>query len=449
MHRKLPWAAGPHQKALAYHLRMTKYRVDDTFKMIGAFWRYGEPDQKFPGTLTSREGVVEIMTAPVFSVLDKDAVRKSVSKMNRGPSLDLIPSICGFTTDNDCTLFASVMLDGGSLTHFPKRMEITANRYRAGRTVMGLHLESAGAATIDGGAFYLTKIHHLLPTPWTSNMEMTGTTYVVPSELKEVFGFTSTELDAEVTCEVFAGGNAKIKKGAWIKSVPRIKIMPRHRQSVDWFFTIAFRLENFFTLFLGTSVELKHVQLFQDKDEGWVVQKLRRRTEKVNFQTWVRCPYQMVQTALGKWLAVPVDRRPVELTVLGMIRKSEVFDEAEFLSLAQALEGFGRINFASTMGKRPSFAQLIQKTYDLLSVDFALELLGERAAFTRTVVDTRNYYTHLGNPKGNAATQNSKELFLLNKRLHAFLRCVMLIDLGVTENYLREPILYQAKRWIV
>jgi hypothetical protein len=98
-----------------------------------------------------------------------------------------------------------------------------------------------------------------------------------------------------------------------------------------------------------------------------------------------------------------------------MMRKSSVFDETQFLSLAQALEGFGRIRFQTG-----NYEQLIQ---------------------------TRNFLTHLGGPKKSEVVEEPKELFLLNQRLQAFLRCVMLIDLGISEDELREPILYQAHRW--
>ena len=125
-----------------------------------------------------------------------------------------------------------------------------------------------------------------------------------------------------------------------------------------------------------------------------------------------------------------------------MMRKSSVFYETQFLSLAQALEGFGRIRFQTG-----NYEQLIQKTYDLLSAEFATKLLGDRSEFIERVKQTRNFLTHLGGPKKSEVVEEPKELFLLNQRLQAFLRCVMLIDLGISEDELREPILYQAHRW--
>lgn len=426
---------------------MTEYRIDDNFDLIGGFWKYGSPNDVFTGTMTARKGVVKILTAPVYVDLDAATSRVSMEEMFKQSDLEQIPSICGFTADNRCTLFNSTVFDGGGLINLPTQQKISAKRYSPARTVMGLHVESSDADVIDEAAFYFTKIHHLYPIPWNTHMGEENTTYSVPSNTREIFRFRSAEIDAEVVCEVFSRGNTKIKKRVWIKSAQRIRIISQSKHSVDSLTAIAFRLENFFTLFLGTSVGLKQVQLFQGNDGGWVVQKMRRRNEKIDRQTWIRCPFETVASALEIWLAVPEDKRPVELTLLGMMRKSTVFDETEFLSLAQALEGFGRIRFGAGRGRPGKFKTLIEQTYDLLSLDFAKNLIGERSLFVKKIIQTRDYYTHLGNPKGTSATKTPKELFLFNKRIHAFLRCVMLIDLGVSEEYLKEPILYLANRW--
>jgi hypothetical protein len=77
----------------------------------------------------------------------------------------------------------------------------------------------------------------------------------------------------------------------------------------------------------------------------------------------------------------------------------------------------------------------------------AKQLVGERNAFRQTIIQTRDYYTHLGNPKGTSTAKSMKELFLVNKRVHAFLRGAMLIDLGIPESALSEAIVYQATKW--
>jgi hypothetical protein len=332
---------------------MGEYRIDESFEIIGAFWRFSHPDETFTGTLISRKGRVEVMAAPSYEAnLDGDAFLADLLAINTERNVERIPSICAFTTDKRCTLLNCLILDGPGLTGAEQR--ITATRYIPSRTVMGLHIESANALSIDSALVSFTKLHHLLPAPWLpSQMTDEGYSFSVPRTIVEVFKFVSGAIDANISCEVFAGGGTKVRKTVAIKSVPRIRITPRSPQSIDWFNDVAFRTENFFALFLGTSLSVKHIRLFQGRDEGWLVHKINQRQEKINLQLWVRCPFQIVSDALDKWLAVPEGKQPVERVVLGIIRKSALFAETEFLSLAQAIEGFGRIQFA--YGKRERY----------------------------------------------------------------------------------------------
>jgi len=146
--------------------------------------------------------------------------------------------------------------------------------------------------------------------------------------------------------------------------------------------------------------------------------------------------------ALDAWLTVPEEKRPVEKTVLGMLRNSSVYVETEFLSLAQALEGFHRLK-----GTDKTFSERIKDVYDMLGPEFATKLLGNKDEFARRVVQTRNFFTHLGISPGMDVARGAGDIFDLNQKLHALIRCVMLIQLGIPETDLREPISYQASRY--
>ena len=266
---------------------MTKYRIDASFDLIGGFWHFEEPDEKLTGTLSCKNGLGEFISSPVYTKLDESAYREAFRNMTGDQILQPVGTILGFTTDKKCTLLDCYTLQDDGLTHFPTSEQLAAKRFRVSRTVMGLHVDSLEAESIESVAFYFTKIHNWLPTPWHSEMAVERTTYILPTSAKEAFSFCSLQLNAEVVCEIFAGGSNKPRKGASIKSVPRLKITPRTPKSVEWYNSLAFRIENFFTLFLGTSVAIKHVQLFQGDDVGWLVQKMQHKQEKVNFQTWV------------------------------------------------------------------------------------------------------------------------------------------------------------------
>jgi len=369
------------------------------------------------------------------------------AEMTSAPDLQGSAAICGFTTLNRCTLLNPVQLSGDGLADFPTMQKVARVRYRAMRTVMGLHLESSDASVLSSAAYYLTQIHNIMPSPWRTKFTEGGMEHTVSNQALDVFACRSEYLKADVVCEVFAGGSNSIEGGVQIKPVPRIRITPDTPQSTDWFTALAFRLENFFSLMLGTSVEIEHVQLFQGEEDGWVVQKVNERKEKIDLQAWVRCKFTDTANALERWLAVPRDDQPVELTLLGALRKSDLFEETEFLTLAQALEGFGRIRFGGTKRRCAKYDDLIRKTYNLFTLGTAQQLAGECESFMKKIIQTRDYYTHLGNRKGTSAAKTLKDLFLLNKRLHAFLRGAMLIDLGIPEETFSQAIVYQATKW--
>jgi hypothetical protein len=335
------------------------------------------------------------------------------------------------------------MFKEDGLQDFSTNQTVSNLNYHISAAVMGLHVKSADDKSIDSAAFYFSKIHRSLPVPWNMAIENNEHKYTAPIQALNLFRFANQSLGAEIICEVFAGGGTKFGKETTIRSVPRLIVTPDQPQSVEWYANIAFRLENFFTLVLGTSVSLKRLQLFQDEKEGWFVKNIRRRDEKFNLQMPIRCDMTTLGTALDRWLSVPEDERPVERAVLGILRKSSFFVETEFLSLAQALEGFNRIQRRQEM----TFSQRVKDTYDLLSPDFAFRLLGNKDEFARKVVQTRNYFTHLGASPGSDVLQETGEIFDINQRLHALIRCVMLLTLGIPESALKDAVLYQATRW--
>lgn len=422
---------------------MKNYKISDDFEMIGAFWKPGEPDTKFTGTLNCERGRVELISSPAYLKPGKSEYLFDEGKHER------IPVLWAFTSENNCTLLNSLVLHGSGNTNHDLGHKISSTRYLPMATVLGLHLKSSEAKSISFSFFFYTKLNHLLPAGLDWKWTKSKVSYSVPLRTKQIFKFDNITIGATVSCEIIGNTESRSFAGTMIRTVPRIRIRPKTPKGVDWFRPLAFRVENFFSLFLGSSLSIKHIYLFQGKERGLLIQKTKQRKEKVVFPMVVRCPTKLIAEAFDKWLDVPSSNQPVELTLLGMVRKSDLFPVTEFLSLAQALEGFGRIRYAPQRKKSFKFDVSIGETYDLLTPDFAEKIVGERSTFIKKVLLTRNYYTHLGSARGSGTTIDENELFLLNKRLQAFLRCVMLLDLGIPEQFLWDPITYQATRWKV
>jgi hypothetical protein len=318
---------------------MKKYRIDHSFEMIGAFWKFGQQNETFTGTLRSLKGRARLLAAPSYSAnMDSDGIRAAMQMLGGQRELTRIPSICGFMTGSSCTLLDSLILNNGGNLDFPTGQRLSAVSYAPAKVVMGLHVESLETPSIEQGAFYFTKVHQILPTPWKSEITVESLSHSASRDAVQVLGFTNADIDAEVICEVFADDGSKVKKKASIKAIPRVRIIPRTPKSIEWFTRLAFRTENFFTLLMGTSVGIKRIQFIQGGDSGWVVQQMKRRNEKVDRQLWVRCTSEELSDAFSRWLSVPLDKQPVELVALGMMRKSNVFAETEFLSYAMTVQ---------------------------------------------------------------------------------------------------------------
>ena len=234
---------------------MKIYRLDALPKVIGAFWSPGNPNEIPTGTLSSLDGRLHLLASPSFKTLNADELRAAASDFVTNRKARRIDSLFGQTKDCPCTLLYLIETVSDGLTDFANSFQIVGERWRVGSAVMGLHIDSAESESIDGAAFYLTKIHKWLPSPTKLRMTEEGMSHISPSKALQFFRLEAP-LQAEVICEIFAGRKPN-------KSFPRIRIIPHKPKSLEWFVFIGPRLENFFSLLLGTSVSLKSVQLFK------------------------------------------------------------------------------------------------------------------------------------------------------------------------------------------
>lgn len=460
-----------------------KKKINASFETLAAFWPPEKPSEHSAGTLSVRKGSMNYLTAPIYQILETQELGEKFMQVGGVQSPPVISCLQGRTQEDDCSIFGVMELATPGVLDMRSGESLHSQKYSVWAAVMGLQLSSSTTAEIDSAVFRFTDIHQWMPFAWGLEQSKNDTAYRIPRKAVDVFSFSSVALEAEVQCEVRAQGRSKSKGKTSLVPVPLIRITPRQPQSLEWFLRLMPRLENFFSLLLGTSVAPKHVEFFRGDDTGWLIKHQRRRRQKPNLQLWVRCEPHVVAGALASWLAVPEDERAIEKTLLGTLRKSSLFVETEFLSLAQALEAFGRLHFDALLipkaefkeglkqikatiqtlwGEAPvaercsqilnnanetSFGERLRRTFGLLPVEFLERHFGKTANLAQTVVQTRNFFTHLGIHAGTVVVQGGKEMFLLNQKLTALLRCVMLLELGIPFEHLRDPIAYQAQRW--
>ena len=176
--------------------------------------------------------------------------------------------------------------------------------------------------------------------------------------------------------------------------------------------------------------------------------------------------------------------REIENLLLGVLRKGKLFIETEFLSLAQALEGFHRatgkeikldkaafkvlrkkiesfladqnlddetatrVNSAISFANQTSFRSRLRELCGRLSEQTLTNMNIAPEQFIGDVVRMRNFFTHAGGSYDvKEEPLRGGELFLLSQKMRAVLRGVFLLHLGFPENQIAELIIREATKW--
>jgi hypothetical protein len=104
---------------------MKKYKINESFALAGAFWRFDNPQTVTTGDISSQEGRLKLAAAPTFNRLNSEALVKAFQDFGAKTEAVEIDSLCGHTLE-------------GSLQHHPStlfaRLQITSTRDVATRS---------------------------------------------------------------------------------------------------------------------------------------------------------------------------------------------------------------------------------------------------------------------------------------------------------------------------
>ncbi|HXE89710.1 MAG TPA: HEPN domain-containing protein [Terriglobales bacterium] len=87
-----------------------------------------------------------------------------------------------------------------------------------------------------------------------------------------------------------------------------------------------------------------------------------------------------------------------------------------------------------------SFQNRLEQLVEMLAPESRVKLVGDPAAFVRTIKQTRNYLTHPGTERKGSVLTEPIDYALFNLRLGAFLRLLILRLLGAEETAVLEPV---------
>jgi hypothetical protein len=221
------------------------------------------------------------------------------------------------------------------------------------------------------------------------------------------------------------------------------EIKPTQPKSLEWMFEIGYRVENFFCLLVGSSLNVQAIAFKADSKIGRCRRQIRGKTDAIKVSVTVKLTSDQLAKSISLWLGRPDTFRLFESS-LYTIREENISHRTKLLTIANALEGFHRL---TTLSKDIVFKDRIDQLISKLSPAFAARLLDDPASFALKLRDTRNYLTHPGLPLKPSVLTDDHQMFLFSNKCEALLRFLVLNQVGLDESTLADPIYQQSRLW--
>ena len=407
--------------------------------MIGAFWTPGATgDKPDTGTLAADDHHITLTTAPVYREL-KPTDLKAVFESMQALKTETVETVHGRITEGDCTLCSLFEAENPGFTDMRVNKSVTAVVYRCSICLVGMHIAGLDDRCIDSAQYSFRNWHQWLPSYVSEVWDKDAVVIRVPNEPREIAStqFENQPIRVKIKLMPVLGTDADTG-GRLTHTVGFIEVLSSEKQSLDWYLHVAGRLENLFSLLTGTSLALDTMFVYRDKQSGHINQKRNSTAGEFDFQAAVHCNSTQLGTAMKIWLSEDDRFQSVESLALGVLRKQKLFVETEFLSLAQALEGFHRGTAENTgpnklairntrkaiakaiknepidetlkericesvsFANEPTLASRLQDLCSRFSPETLTRMKLDPAIFVPNVVLMRNYYTHAGGRARNA-----------------------------------------------
>jgi len=453
-----------------------RFDLRSKFEVEGVFWRASSPSDRFSGHLSATARGIELSTGATISNAER-----FFAGTDPDGALDVIH---GWTTLGVCTLVELHGIKGPQHLDGKTGDVLSIRRLRVSLCIMGVHLRDPfGLFSASIECTYIGLDNWLRPT---SEIRLSEEEVSVryPRRALRLLDFCVLSTKIGITLSVGSDVALSSSGRHSAASRTRITIAPTEPTSLEQLLDVAYHFEDFLSLFLGISVRLRSVSCdIAGEGEGWFVRRQRGRVEKHDIQASFRCDLSQLSGAIAAWLSATDELRPVQNLVYGTVRDSAMSAETEFLSLAQGLESFHRLTDRSALvpasifrricdvlvptiaavcnnhalaerledairfANEPSFKKRIESLITRIRPDHAELLLGDPIEFEQTLRQTRNFFTHLGIKRQSKVITTGGDLFLFNQKLHAFLRLLMLLNVGFPEELVFGSVRYQSRKW--
>jgi hypothetical protein len=459
-----------------------QFEVDEPLSTQGIFWDPTNPKDRFSAQLLRQSGRRIELTSAAKAASIEDLGNLIGAERRPTPV-----TLQGITKFGPCTLLGLTSVGGDSYLEMrqaePDRPPgFITDRYIVSAAIAGVYLPNGTSAVVNSITLRYTGMTEWLQASREITPSKDRTSFTYPAK-----GATSI---VEITCNA---GATRVRVDSYfdLKSVPGVDrihaevdftIEPSNPQGFEWFLKAATRLEGFLSACIGSSVTLRSMAVAgADGATGWLIQSHTMKAAKPYPPARLRCSVSDLATALQNWMG-DAALEPFETLVYGTLRGSAMAVETEFLSLAQAIESFHRLTDTSTVisgeqfervrkavsesidkcatgpiadrlkesigfANGPSFRNRIEGLLNRLPAALVEKLLGNPIEFEQALRQTRNHFTHQGAKPGTKVLTEPGELFVMNQKLHALLRWLLLTHLGFSAELVFEPVLQQARRF--
>lgn len=460
-------------------------RLDSKFSSVAAFWKPESPDEVMTGTLTVNDDGIRFVTSPEYHRGAK-VPRPDLSQWN-SDSILRSDVLHGFFEGENCTLLNLMEIEHpGLMLYKDEPQSVAATAHRASIFISGMRTGAMDVKCLDSARYTFSSLSQFVNAPFTEKWGNGLITIEIQSEPKPLLDCSVLETHVHVelkACQTLTTDEEK--EARLTKTVAIVEVTPPEAESLSWFMGIGSRLENLFSLLAGTSLVMETFFIYREDKSGAVIRKQHTLVEKYKMLDSLRHSNSQLAHAISTWLSESEGFREIENLLLGVLRKGKLFVETEFLSLAQALEGFHRatggdeskmdkasfkalrgkiekfleeqkvddetakkVNVAVSYCNQTSFRSRLKELCGRISQSTLGEMKIDPDAFAASVMNTRNFFTHAGGSSDEKKEPlRGGELFLLSQKMRALLRGVFLLHLGFPEPQFKDLIVREATKW--
>ena len=449
----------------------------DSFQFEGLWWLPEKPEERYGGILRVEGGKgIELDIIGTF----QDFFSKSGTRLFQ-PKI-----ILGISTENKpCTLWRAAQYRSTLFTQVP------VSKFIANRLYYGAHFNSEADLAFRSMRLELTYLEPWLgvnPFGMTFSAEEQRLTQItIPKRSNLMFETSILDPVARVGIYYGVGYEHKSFQGITLKEGASIRVEPASPQPALWYEETRRDLEILFTLLIGTPVFPTAVTYTVVADATateklvpveMYMSLLHPSIQEEMSPAKMPLPYVVISGSVAaliqRWFANAKDLRPVYDLLSGTQYNTEMYEEARFLSLMQAIETFHRRTEQGHFWEADKYDQWCQtvpqtfpedmppdleerlKIYLHYGNEYSLRkrlklLFNSLGKFRETIegnvpdsvnliVNTRNYLTHYEEPDG-PIIRGLLNYHAVNERLVRLLKLVIFKYFGLDIEAFGERIL--------